>query len=130
MVLGLPGETPDDVMRTLELVDDLRPHPSILLPLWFVSFDDAILRGKPSFNVEMCTGEHWQLMAACLDHSLEHLPGMLHAYTERLTCSTIRKSAIRSAVRLAVTIAKPYLRSMRQGKPPVNLERKIQSIRP
>ncbi|PVU77277.1 radical SAM protein, partial [Acidianus hospitalis] len=36
MIVGLPEETEDDVYRTIELVDNLRPYRSILVPMFFV----------------------------------------------------------------------------------------------
>jgi radical SAM superfamily enzyme YgiQ (UPF0313 family) len=36
MIVGLPEETEDDVYKTIELVDNLRPYRSILVPMFFV----------------------------------------------------------------------------------------------
>ncbi|MCY0858997.1 MAG: radical SAM protein [Sulfolobaceae archaeon] len=36
MIVGLPDETEDDVYKTIELVDNLRPYRSILVPMFFV----------------------------------------------------------------------------------------------
>ena len=36
IILGMPGETEDDALRTLELVDDLKDYMIVLIPLLFV----------------------------------------------------------------------------------------------
>jgi radical SAM superfamily enzyme YgiQ (UPF0313 family) len=43
LINGLPGETTDDVIKTIELVDDLKGAHTILVPLNFVSMRGSSL---------------------------------------------------------------------------------------
>lgn len=36
LIMGLPGETPDDVIKTIELVEELKDFKSLIVPLFFV----------------------------------------------------------------------------------------------
>ncbi len=36
IILGMPGETPDDVVKTIELVERLRRYGSLVVPMFFV----------------------------------------------------------------------------------------------
>lgn len=68
LILGLPGETPDDVVKTAELVDDLKPYRSLIVPMLFVPMGK--LKNMEKFRREMITREHVEVMKACLRHDL------------------------------------------------------------
>ncbi len=36
VIVGLPGETEDDVMETIELLDRIRPYRSLVVPMFYV----------------------------------------------------------------------------------------------
>ncbi len=67
LILGLPGETPDDVNRTIELVEDLRPYRSILVPMFFVPLGS--LRGEGWFKPIRMTVEHAELLKKVVEHT-------------------------------------------------------------
>lgn len=46
-ILGLPGETEEDVMATIDLIDRLRPYRSLIVPMFFVPM--GALRGERGF---------------------------------------------------------------------------------
>jgi len=67
LILGLPGETPDDVLKTIELVDELKPYRSLIVPMFFVPM--GALRSKEWFTSVKLTIEHAELMLAAMRHS-------------------------------------------------------------
>lgn len=70
IIMGLPGETVDDVTASLELVDKLKDTPSFIVPQFFVPITETILENKTIFDVAGMKEEHWQLLIKCLDHSV------------------------------------------------------------
>jgi radical SAM superfamily enzyme YgiQ (UPF0313 family) len=70
MVVGLPGETEDDVLQTLDLVDDLKGMSVFLVPMNFVAMGDSTLSREESFTVEKMTPAHWRLVGACMEHDV------------------------------------------------------------
>jgi len=68
LILGLPEETPDDVMATAELLDRLRPYRSLIVPMFFVPM--GLLKNKNWFTDVEVRDEHKEVMARCLLHSL------------------------------------------------------------
>lgn len=68
VILGLPEETPDDVLRTAELIDELKEYRSLIVPMLFVPM--GALRNMEKFRREMITREHIEVMKACLRHDL------------------------------------------------------------
>ncbi|MCS7098934.1 MAG: B12-binding domain-containing radical SAM protein, partial [Sulfolobales archaeon] len=68
-ILNLPGETPDDVVKTIELTERLRSYRSIIVPMIFVPL--GRLRGERDIIAKVrLTREHVEAMKIALDHSL------------------------------------------------------------
>jgi radical SAM superfamily enzyme YgiQ (UPF0313 family) len=68
LILGLPEETPDDVLKTAELIDDLKSYRSLIVPMLFVPM--GALKNMEKFRRESLTREHIEVMKACLRHDL------------------------------------------------------------
>ena len=66
LIMGLPGETEDDVIKTIELMDRLRKYKSLIVPLFFVPI--GRLKNEKGFGVEDMTEVHWELMMKCWEH--------------------------------------------------------------
>ena len=67
-IIGLPEETPDDVMKTAELIDDLKGYRSLIVPMFFVPM--GVLKNMEKFRRDLITREHVEVMKACLRHNL------------------------------------------------------------
>jgi len=68
LILGLPEETEDDVMRTAELLDRLRPYRSLIVPMFFVPM--GYFKTHDWFTRVKIRDEHVEVMKRCLDHAL------------------------------------------------------------
>ena len=77
-ILGLPGETPGDVARTVELLERLRPYRSIIVPMFFVPL--GRLAGERGFVKKMISEEHVEAMRVALRHTLYWANRMLPEY--------------------------------------------------
>ena len=75
LILGLPGETRDDVLQTLEIVDQLRSYECVIVPIIFMPA--GRLRKKGDFAFELMTEEHWELFLECIEHTLIKAPSFL-----------------------------------------------------
>ncbi|MEB3779681.1 MAG: B12-binding domain-containing radical SAM protein [Desulfurococcales archaeon] len=67
IILGLPGETSDDVVKTIELVEELRPYRSLIVPMFFVPLGS--LRGEGWFKPIKMTVEHAELLREVMRHT-------------------------------------------------------------
>ncbi len=67
VILGLPGETPSDVVDTIQLVEDLKYYRSILVPMFFVPLGS--LRGEGWFKPVKMTLEHAELLKKLMEHT-------------------------------------------------------------
>ncbi len=81
IILGLPGETPDDVKQTTELIRALRPCRSLIVPLFFTPMETTRLEYARGFYKEDLTPRHHELLATCWNHNLDWLPALWANYS-------------------------------------------------
>ena len=68
LIVGVPQETEEDVMKTIELIDDLHDFKSLIVPLFFVPM--GRLKDEDWFRVEVMSPIHEELLIVCLRHDL------------------------------------------------------------
>ena len=74
IVLGLPGETPDDVTRTLELIRDLDRRPVVIFPIFYEPLPRPGHEGHKPFSLESLTPGHLELYATCYEINFRRVP--------------------------------------------------------
>ncbi len=70
IILGMPGETEDDALRTLELVDDLKDYMVVLIPLLFVPITGALLQNASRVSLKNLGEVYWEIIWKCWRHNL------------------------------------------------------------
>ncbi|WP_440059299.1 B12-binding domain-containing radical SAM protein [Thermogladius sp. 4427co] len=78
LILGLPEETPDDVVKTAELLDRLRPYRSIIVPMFFVPMG-ALKKGN-WFLKDHITREHIEVLYKTLKHTTYWAEEIMNKY--------------------------------------------------
>ncbi|MBT0159062.1 B12-binding domain-containing radical SAM protein [Candidatus Bathyarchaeota archaeon A05DMB-2] len=68
LIVGLPEEKEEDILRTMELMDDLEGFRSLIVPLFFVPL--GRLKNEDWFKDAAMTELHKQLLFQCAEHSL------------------------------------------------------------
>ena len=66
LIVGVPEETESDVIKTIELMDDLKSIRSLIVPLFFVPM--GRLKNEQWFKEAEMTELHKQLLTKCLEH--------------------------------------------------------------
>jgi radical SAM superfamily enzyme YgiQ (UPF0313 family) len=66
LIVGLPEEKEEDILKTMELVDDLKRIRSLIVPLFFVPL--GRLKSKDWFRNTEMTELHKQLLFQCVEH--------------------------------------------------------------
>jgi len=79
LILGLPGETEKDVDLTIELLKELKPFKSLIVPLFLVSMGGLKKRAE-SFILENMTNKHYELYLKCWEHNLNWAPTLVEEY--------------------------------------------------
>jgi len=70
-IIGLPGETEEDTIATLELLDKLRRNKIFYVPLLFTSEEDCMLREARHMDLKHLTPLQWDLIATCWERNIE-----------------------------------------------------------
>ncbi len=90
LITGLPQETEDDTLKTIELVDDLKWFRSLIVPLFFVPMGE--LQDKDWFKREELSELQKELMIKCLSHDLRWARDILEWYLEGKRFAPILKN--------------------------------------
>jgi len=75
LIVGLPQEREEDVIKTMELVDDLKACRSLIVPLFFVPLGK--LKDEDWFKRAKMSDLHKQLLFQCAEHDFRWLDDLL-----------------------------------------------------
>ncbi len=94
LILGLPDEREEDVLETLKLMDSLRSHTALYVPLFFVPLENCLLMNNQGTELDNLTKARWELFTRCWEYNvriwgdtfLEHrLPSpLLYSFVKRV----------------------------------------------
>jgi len=75
VVLGMPGETPDDVAATLKLVRDLDARQKVVVfPIFFEPMPTVGGQGDRAFSLDTMTAAHLELYTTCYEINFRRIP--------------------------------------------------------
>lgn len=80
IILGLPGETEDDIQKTINLVKLLRPYQGLIVPIFFTPMHSTKLENEKSIQKEDLTPLHWELILASWEYNFEWFPHLYKNY--------------------------------------------------
>ena len=78
LITGLPQETEEDVIKTIELVEELEDFKSLIVPLFFVPM--GALKNEDWFTVEQMNDLQWELLVKCLRHDIYWTKRIMKSY--------------------------------------------------
>jgi radical SAM superfamily enzyme YgiQ (UPF0313 family) len=75
LIVGLPDEQESDILKTMELVDDLKDMRSLIVPLFFVPLGK--LKSEDWFTDTQLSEAHKQLLINCAEHDFRWVDNLL-----------------------------------------------------
>lgn len=79
LMLNLPGEEPEDVLATTDLIGRLKPYKSLIVPLLYVPMVDSHGH-KARRLLEDADDAYWQLYYAVWHHDMKWIPVIAKEY--------------------------------------------------
>ena len=75
IVLGLPGETPDDVQKTLDLVTELsQKQPMVVFPVFYEPYRPDEIQNDMGFGMKKFRLDHLELYSTCYEINFRWVP--------------------------------------------------------
>ena len=74
LVLGLPGETPDDVAQTMKLVRFLEKQNAVVFPVFYEPYAIEDVRAGNRFSLDVMRPDHLELYRACYEINFKKVP--------------------------------------------------------
>ena len=117
----------DDVLKTLELMDELKQVRMFYVPMNFVSMGRSFLSREESFTVDKMTPAHWMLFGECIDHDVKLARQLSHYFIER---QPIIRTLNSYAMNKFVSGAENCARRMMDGYPPKDYSNSTSFLNP
>jgi len=116
LVMGLPGERAQDVEMTIDLIRDLRPYKSLIVPLFFVPLGE--MKEDEFFRAEAMLPEHWILLAECIEHDFHWAPLLMEELFSQDRMSAPKAAGFKLASWYMQHRVRRHLETMKEGKDP------------
>ncbi|UCE36891.1 MAG: B12-binding domain-containing radical SAM protein [Thermoplasmata archaeon] len=71
IMTGLPDETEEDTIATLELVDDLSSYKMFITPILFVPLKDCLLSDARRVSLDHLTDLQWDFIGSCFKYNFD-----------------------------------------------------------
>jgi len=83
LIIGLPDEKEEDMLQTLELMDDLKDYNAFYVPLFFVPLENCVLMNKQGAEMDSLSKARWDFFVKCWEYNIKiwkptFLEGKLH----------------------------------------------------
>lgn len=103
LIVGLPDEKEEDVLATLDLMDDLRGYNAFYVPLFFVPLENCLLMNKKGAEVDSLSKARWDFLIRCWEYNVKIWRDtfLAHRFQNPFIFKAINNVAIPYASRIA-----------------------------
>ena len=70
LIVGFPEEKEEDVLETLELMDDLKGYNAFYVPLFFVPLENCLLMNKKGAELDSLSKARWDFFIRCWEYNV------------------------------------------------------------
>ena len=71
LIIGLPDEKEEDILQTLELMDDLKDYNAFYVPLFFVPLENCVLMNKKGTEMDSLSKARWDFFVKCWEYNIK-----------------------------------------------------------
>lgn len=113
LIVGLPDEQEEDVIETLELIDDLKDYNAFYVPLFFVPLENCLLMNKRGAELDSLSKIRWEFLIRCWQYNIRIWRDTF--FEGRITNPILNKLVKRILIPYAARVTGIYYR-MKHGK--------------
>jgi len=113
LIMGLPGETTDDILKTLELVDNLKKYRIMIYPLLTVP-TGRLSEKDGAIKKATLRQEHFELFFRCWEINLNLWPETFRDVSGGLKYSTIEKKILKLLLDAGVYLSQRKIHSCQE----------------
>jgi radical SAM superfamily enzyme YgiQ (UPF0313 family) len=70
LIVGLPDETEEDVLQTLELMDKIKDYNAFYVPLFFVPLENCVLMKQKGAELDSLSQARWDFFIRCWEYNI------------------------------------------------------------
>ena len=104
LITGLPDENEEDVIKTLDLIDDLNKNNLFYYIFYFVPLDGSEMENNDFFIIDNLTERRWELFYKCWMHSIKSIKENLNKFIK----NPVQKLIIKMSLNEIEKIIKKY----------------------
>ncbi len=104
LIVGLPEETEEDTIETINIIEEMRPYRCIIVPLFFVPW--AKLKGEGWYRFEQVTELQMELLKKCLSHDIYWIESFGKEYLKSVWYGPLMHPVYWMAIKYIKQIAK------------------------
>jgi len=101
IITGLPGETEENVIQTLELLDELSSLKLFIVPLFFVTEETCYLKNGPEISFEHLSELQKEIFIKCWKYNIREWGT---TFFSKYASSSIKKLFLKIAVKVFLSI--------------------------
>ncbi len=103
LIVGLPDEKEEDVLDTLELMDDLKGYNAFYVPLFFVPLENCLLMNNKGAELDSLSKARWEFVIRCWEYNVViwRETFLKHRFQNPILFKAINSVAIPYASRIA-----------------------------
>jgi radical SAM superfamily enzyme YgiQ (UPF0313 family) len=103
LIIGLPDESEEDVLDTLELMDSLKDYNAFYVPLFFVPLENCVLMNKKGAELDSLSKVRWDFFLRCWEYNIKIWRNtfLANRYSNPLLFKAINNLAIPSLAKVA-----------------------------
>jgi radical SAM superfamily enzyme YgiQ (UPF0313 family) len=113
IIVGLPEEREEDLLKTMEMIDDLKRYRSLVVPLFFVPLGK--LKNQDWFKDTALTDLHKQLLIKCAEHDFHWLGNLMDINFSGKWYSQVLRGGYKTFAWIAKRKTKQKVKGLKEG---------------
>ncbi len=117
IILGLPGETPNDLEKTSRLIDHLDRTAAVIFPIFYEPIDPQQIAAGQNFTITKMTQQHLALYQKCYEINFRRVPKLFWDNQTAAGEKFLKKLFVQALGKIEVATWRSSFRKLRKNLP-------------